>query len=515
MDEGQQTLTCTMGEMGIGSAEILIAYTTSEADCPQLDNAVSVAAENEPAANGENNADSASIIVECPGLNIVKRQVDANGEPTDDPIDAGETAYFEILVWNAGPGEAFDVVVEDTLPAGVSWTIDAPEGVLCASSLSIGTPQSFSCQLGDLPVTELEGAISILVFGDTDREDCGELLNVATVDGSNNDDDVPEATATITVMCPTIALDKENDAVGSVLPGTTVTYTLTLTVTDGPAEDVLVVDFLPEGLTDPTNISDGGGFEPLTQTITWDLGDLASGEYVLTYDAVVADDVENGEELVNAAAATSPNSQCPDLETLGPECEDDSTVIPRVPTLVIDKVADTEFITITGPSDALVATPSVVTWTLTYTLANGPVTSAVITDEVPVGFEFLDASNGGQLVAGKVTWTFPTLNESGSVTFRTTVDPKTISRVAPTVNVAVIDSEETAPDDGEDSVTVGVEPPPQGGNPTPEPSVPDTAAGIAPNGQPITVPVELIAVVFLGSLGATALANVKARSRRR
>ena len=61
----------------------------------------------------------------------------------------------------------------------------------------------------------------------------------------------PPAEATITVRCPTIGLDKENDAVGSVLPGTTVTYTLTLTVTDGPAEDVMVVDLLPEGLDDP------------------------------------------------------------------------------------------------------------------------------------------------------------------------------------------------------------------------------------------------------------------------
>ena len=181
----------------------------------------------------------------------------------------------------------------------------------------------------------------------------------------------------------------------------------------------------------------------------------------------MTDDVENGEELVNAAAATSTNSQCPDLETLGPECEDDSTVIVRVPTLVIDKVADTELITITGPNDALVATPSVVTWTLTYTLTNGPVTNAVITDEVPAGFEFLDASDGGEFVDGVVTWTFPTLTESGSVTFRTTVDPETISRVAPTVNMAVIDSDETAPDDGQDSVTVVVEPPPKGGNADP------------------------------------------------
>ncbi len=69
-------------------------------------------------------------------------------------------------------------------------------------------------------------------------------------------------------------------------------------------------------------------------------------------------------------------------------------MIVRVPTLVLDKVASTELITITGPNDAMVASPSVVTWTLTYTLANGPVTNAVITDEIPVGFEFLDASDG-------------------------------------------------------------------------------------------------------------------------
>jgi hypothetical protein len=157
----------------------------------------------------------------------------------------------------------------------------------------------------------------------------------------------------------------------------------------------------------------------------------------------------------------------------------------------------------------------VVTWTLSYTLANGPVTNAVITDEIPVGFEFLDAANGGTLVDGVVTWTFPTVSESGSVTFRTTVDPETISRVAPTVNVAVIDSDQTPEDEGQDDVRVTVEAPPLGGNPTPRPLLPDTAAGTGPNGEPITVPIELLAVFFIGSLGALTLANVKARSRRR
>ena len=46
------------------------------------------------------------------------------------------------------------------------------------------------------------------------------------------------------------------------------------------------------------------------------------------------------------------------------------------------------------------------TWTLTYTLTNGPVTGAVITDEVPDGFKFLDAANGGTFADGTVTWNF-------------------------------------------------------------------------------------------------------------
>ena len=508
--------SCTAASMLPGTATILLGYLTSKADCGSLVNNVEVSASNEPTSKiGPDNEAEATITVECPGLNLTKTA-------DSGPIDAGEEASFTIHLWNAGPGDAFDVELHDDLPPGLTWDFEIVSGDAVEGDCNIASSQvldsdeqmSIDCEFGTLGVTDMADGIVIRVFADTDRTDCTSLTNNVEASGSNTGLPLMRS-ASIDVKCPTITLEKENDAVGSVLPGTEVTYTLTLAVDEGPANDVTVIDVLPVGLEDPTDVSDGGLFDVSTRTITWELGDLSDGTYELTYNATVTDDVEHGAELVNAAAATSTNSQCPDLETLGPECEDDSTVIVRVPTLVIDKVADTEVITITGPNDDLVASPSVVTWTLTYTLTNGPVTNAVITDEVPAGFEFLDASDGGKLVDGVVTWTFPTLTESGSVTFRTTVDPETISRVAPTVNIAVIDSNETAPDDGQDSVTVVVEPPPKGGTPTPKPSVPDTAVGIAPNGQPITVPVELLGFVFLGSLGAMALANVRARSRRR
>ena len=95
------------------------------------------------------------------------------------------------------------------------------------------------------------------------------------------------------------------------------------------------------------------------------------------------------------------------------------------------------------------------------------------------------------------------------------MNPATISRTGPTVNTAIIDSNETPPDNGQDSVTVTVVPPPLGGTPTPRPPLPNTATGIGIGGAPVTVPVELLVVFFIGSLGALALANVRASSRRR
>ena len=188
-----------------------------------------------------------------------------------------------------------------------------------------------------------------------------------------------------------------------------------------------------------------------------------------------------------------------------------------VPTLLVDKVASTETITISGPNDALVATPSVVTWTLSYTLTNGPLTGVVISDPVPTGFTFLDATNGGTLVDGSVVWNLGNVSANGSVSFRTTVNPATISRIAPTTNVATIDSNETPPDTGQDSVTVVVSPPPLAGNPPPRPQpvLPNTAAGIGIDGTPITVPIELLVAFFIGSLGALTLASARTRSRRR
>ena len=496
---------------------VTVTGTTDEGECPSILNRAGYTSDNAGSGATHPEGQGVTITVNCPDLEVTKEQVDANGEPTDEPVDAGLTAYFAIHVTNHGPGTAFDVDALDFAPAGTVWTVVDDGGFDCPATID---------DAGDSCTAEsmAPGEATILLSYLTSEADCGSLVNNVEVSASNepaaNIGSDNEAEATIIVECPGLNILKTADD-EEIVAGEEASFTITVwnaLEPGGTALGVTLHDDLPAGLAWDLEVLQGdaecmiasslsdGGVEQ--RSIDCDLGDLApsSMEDGVIIRVFAETDQDDCGLIENTAFADASN----DDEV---SSTDDLNV--RCPQLVIDKVADVEVITISGPSDDLVADPSIVTWTLMYTLTEGPVTNAVITDEVPAGFEFLDASDGGLLVDGVVTWTFPTLTESGSVTFRTTVDPETISRAAPTVNVAVIDSDETAPDDGQDSVTVVVEPPPQGGNPTPKPSVPDTAVGLAPNGQPITVPVELLAVVFLGSLGAMALANVKARSRRR
>ena len=217
--------------------------------------------------------------------------------------------------------------------------------------------------------------------------------------------------------------------------------------------------------------------------------------------------------------STSPTSQCPDLQELADECDDDSTVTVRVPELVIDKSADTEEVHFVFDADGNVLSvdPEQVTWTLTYTLTHGPVTDAVITDPLPEFLVFVSASDGGAYdpATGIITWELGDLMVDGSdtVSFVTTVDPEA-PETDPILNVATVDSNETAPDDGEDSIIVTSESE-LGGTSSPEPSVPNTAVVFGPAGEPISIPVELLAFLLIGSLGTLAYANVRSARRRR
>ncbi len=495
---GSQTLECSFGDLVPGaSVSVHVVSDTAKADCSTLPNVASVTASNHDELNPQ-----ADVTVECPGLNIAKTAADSS-------INGGDSASFTIVVWNTGPGTAINVTLDDPLPGGLTWTDDSAD-----CSISSGT---LHCDFGDLGVTtKANSPAHVTVTASTTRNDCGTLDNLATASADNNDD--VTASASIDVTCPVIRIQKVNDQISSVLPGTTVTYTLTVTVQDGPALNAEVVDTLPAGLDDPTSISDGGTWSSADRTITWQFASL-DGMTELTYKAKVSADDSHGQVLENVVVVTSPNTQCPDTETIGDECTDVSDVTVRVPELVIEKAANVHEVHFVFNADGSLksVTPdgAQITWTLTYTLTNGPVTNAVISDPLPDFLTFVSADNGGTYDAGSrtITWTFANLDASGSVSFVTTVDSDA-PETGPIVNVASIVSDQTPKDTGTDEVRV-TSGQVEAATPTPSASVPNTALVLSQNGEPIQVPFELLVLVLLGSLGTLTLVNVRAVRRRR
>ncbi len=108
----------------------------------------------------------------------------------------------------------------------------------------------------------------------------------------------------------TISIAKSNDSnPNGVLPGTSVDFTLTLTVTNGPIQTVVVQDTLPSGLSNPTSISDGGTASG--QVISWTLSNVPDGVTTLTYSATVALGTAPGTLTNHAAITTGPcGSSC-------------------------------------------------------------------------------------------------------------------------------------------------------------------------------------------------------------
>ena len=112
------TLSCTFEELLPGAenaVEIHVAGETDIDDCEGLLNSVTVGAANEPEEDTDNNTSQAPIAVGCPELGITKVA------DHQAPVSAGYPIGFTVELFNHGDGTAFDVSVDDLLPAGFDW----------------------------------------------------------------------------------------------------------------------------------------------------------------------------------------------------------------------------------------------------------------------------------------------------------------------------------------------------------------------------------------------------------
>jgi len=212
-----------------------------------------------------------------------------------DPIQ------YTITVSNTGTGNATGVVVEDSLPDGVTTT-DGKSDV----KVNIGT---------------LASGASRTVTINARANKTGNFTNtaVASADGNLK----AQAKVTTKVTAPDLAITKKGPA--RTFIGKTITYDMTVTNKgDGVAKGVMVSDGIPAGTTF-VSATEGGTLD--AGSVVWNFGDLAPGQskaFKLTVKA-------GGKGTVKNAVAAS--AACAESVTATAE-----TVVEGIPAILLEVI---------------------------------------------------------------------------------------------------------------------------------------------------------------------------------
>ena len=435
---------------------------------------------------------------------LIRRVSIVKTNNTTGPVAPGTTVGYELTL-SVTNGPLASITVKDVLPASFGTpsaisdggTYDAPTRTITWNLSNVANGEKLTYNV----------AIAATTQG-------GLYVNTATITegpcvAGDCDDDS-------TVPVWRVAILKANDAEGSLVAGDAVVYTLTFAVQNGPIASMVVTDTLPPEVVNPSNFSVAPA-SVVGRVITWNLANVVDGAKI-TYTATIAAGTAPG-SYTNVAVITQ--GPC-----VAGECDDDSTVTVRTPILTISKA-------VTGNTDGVQDVPLIpdddggpaprakigdtLTFTLTYTLANGPVTNAVITDVLPQGYGAPTAiSDGGTYAAATrtITWSWASLAASGSVTYKVVVLAGADELAQPLVNLATIDSDDTPADD--DIQPVVVAGPVQQATATPRVTPPPTDAQSNPAGDASgNVLLVLLAIVGLVAvLGVLSPAPARARRRR-
>jgi uncharacterized repeat protein (TIGR01451 family) len=217
-----------------------------------------------------------------------------------NPVNAGGTALFQVVVSNNGPSDAANVRVTDTLPAGITY---AGADAACTNS-----GQSVTCSLGTLAAG---ASRTLLIQGNVGSSltDGVGLTNVVTATS-------PTASAPVTATATVTARQSSGEPVDlrvtksgpvTATAGQAIVYRLVVT-NSGPATATAVslVDALPDGVSFVAASSTQGLCESGVSCLLGDLGVGMTATVVVT--GLVNSAVVTDTPLVNRAFVQSANA---------------------------------------------------------------------------------------------------------------------------------------------------------------------------------------------------------------
>ncbi|MBI4260743.1 MAG: DUF11 domain-containing protein [Actinobacteria bacterium] len=395
---------CNLGTMEEGETRSITITVTAD-QVGTHENSVSIDSTSPLDPQPINDTDSESTtVVEPP-----PPEADVRIEKSDsaDPVIQGDQFTYTLTVTNDGPDPAANVVVNDTLPAGVTFVSSSPGPPDCLALIG----GVVSCQLGTMASGETR-IITITVTAD----DLGTHENAATVTSSTDDPDPgdnSDSEATTVREAQADVRVEKTDSADPVTQGDQFTYTLMVT-NDGPdpAHDVELLDGLPDGVS---FVAFDTGFLVCQlgalQTVSCEFGTIPAGESRTIVVRVTADEVGTHE---NSALVTTSTGD----PELGDNQESETTTVEEPPPPAADLRIE--------KSDSADPVTQGETFTYTIVVTNdgpGDAQDVVVGDLLPVGVAFLSATPlfvcSGIIVT--VTCELGTLASGGSVTITITV----------------------------------------------------------------------------------------------
>ena len=237
----------------------------------------------------------------------VTEQADASITKTaaPDPVLTGGSITYTITVANAGPSTASNVVVTETLPAGV--TLNATSG--CADD-PVGVP---TCSLGDISEG---GQASFTVTVDVGEGTLGELVNNVWVETDTTETGILDnaADATVTArQAPALEISTLDFDFGPVLTTESATTSFTLTNTGDPITTITLDAPVLAGATDPAFSIVGGDCAAGTELVGGDAGctvDVQFDPVSVAASFAGTLEVDSDADVVSASLAGS--SELPD-----------------------------------------------------------------------------------------------------------------------------------------------------------------------------------------------------------
>jgi uncharacterized repeat protein (TIGR01451 family) len=287
----------------------------------------------------------------------------------------GDTITYNIVVSNPSQVDATNVVVTDSMPAGISYVSSTPAGSASGNTVT-----------WTLGTVSPSAPVNITVQGKAAQ--VGRFTNCAEVraDYNLNAKDCCDTVITSPKLIVTKTCTKECTTCDNI------EYVITVrNEGDGTASGVRVVDTLPAGITAST-------------ATTFDVGELGAGQ---------------SKEMRITAKASKPGTYSNTVRATGAgglTSEAECTTIVRQPQLDVQKVGPTGKRYIGRPVD------------YTITVSNKGDTVAkgtVLTDTVPAGLQFVSASDGGAASGSAITWNLgdmaPGATKTVTVRFNATV----------------------------------------------------------------------------------------------